>query len=290
MHAPLSPPEFHTWRMSDGYVLHGRVWQAGEAAVRDVGVLYLHGIQSHGGWFEWSASVLAEQGLAVVLPDRRGSGLNAAARGDVSDAVRWVDDIAELSTWMRRTLGVRRVALLGVSWGGKLALAVAARDPALAVEICLVAPGVFPAVDVGWRTRVRIGGALFTRPERLFPIPLSDPALFTDNPAGRAFISRDPLKLSTATARFLYQSALLDRRLRRLSDGKLRGRFHMLLAGQDRIIRNGLTKVWLGRVASHEPEIATFWDAGHTLEFEADRREYEEALITWGLTLRVDSQ
>lgn len=79
MCTPHSPPEFHSWTMSDGYVLHGRLWHPAGIA-RDGAILYLHGIQSHGGWFEWSASLLAHLGYPVLLPDRRGSGLNRPAR------------------------------------------------------------------------------------------------------------------------------------------------------------------------------------------------------------------
>jgi len=43
--------------VSDGYELHGACG-AGRHR-RAVAVLYLHGIQSHGGWFEWSAACVA---------------------------------------------------------------------------------------------------------------------------------------------------------------------------------------------------------------------------------------
>jgi len=83
--------------MSDGYALAGRIWtpevpagggdhagtpaHANDATVRWPMrvILYLHGIQSHGGWFEWSASRLAAAGHIVLLapagqwPEYRGS-------------------------------------------------------------------------------------------------------------------------------------------------------------------------------------------------------------------------
>jgi hypothetical protein len=39
-------------------------------------LLYLHGIESHGGWFLAAAEGLAERGATTYLLDRRGSGLN----------------------------------------------------------------------------------------------------------------------------------------------------------------------------------------------------------------------
>ncbi|MGE3182793.1 MAG: lysophospholipase, partial [Phycisphaerae bacterium] len=70
MFSPLTPPSFQNWPQDDGYVVRGRVWNANAPSTRTP-ILYLHGIQSHGGWYEWSASVLASQGQTVMMPDRR---------------------------------------------------------------------------------------------------------------------------------------------------------------------------------------------------------------------------
>src|SRR3972149_2395959 len=37
-------------------------------------VLYLHGIQSHSGWYVQSCEILSENGYTIYAPDRRGSG------------------------------------------------------------------------------------------------------------------------------------------------------------------------------------------------------------------------
>ncbi len=281
MRTPLTPPQFRSWIVSDGYELRGRVWQPTGSGTPLVAV-YAHGIQSHGGWFEWSASVLAEAGLGVVLADRRGSGLNRAARGDTAAAPRWLDDLDELSDWARHEWDTQRFAAVGVSWGGKLAVGWALRRPERVARVLLIAPGVFPAVDVGLRARLRIGLSLLTDPQRAFPIPLDDPALFTDNPAGRAFIADDPLKLTHATARFLFESARLDRRLRGSAPRSLSATTTLLLAERDRIVRNAPTVAWLRRLAVHPPDIHLLADAAHTLEFEPDPGPFRALLAGWG--------
>ena len=68
-------------------------------------MLYLHGIQSHGGWFEGSACYLAEKGLHVLLPDRRGSGLNEAERGHARSAGRLLQDVVETMAWLKGKTG-----------------------------------------------------------------------------------------------------------------------------------------------------------------------------------------
>ncbi|MBU0639372.1 MAG: lysophospholipase [Planctomycetes bacterium] len=243
--------------------------------------MYMHGIQSHGGWFEWSASLLARTGSPVLLPDRRGSGRNEAERGDTPSADRWLADIDELAEWVTREVGVRRLAGVGVSWGGKLAVAWALRRPARVERLLLVAPGLFPAVGVGIIGRVRIGAALLGQPGRRFPIPLDDPALFTSDPAGQSLIAHDPLKLTSATARFFYQSSRLDRQLMRCAPGRLQPTTTLILAGRDRIIRNERTERWLRRVAATPPTVQYFAEADHTLEFETDPGEFEQAVQDW---------
>ena len=280
MRPAITPPEFHDWKMSDGYVVRGRVWPpTGQERSRII--IYLHGIQSHGGWFEWSASLLAEQGCAVILPDRRGSGLNDAARGDVPSVERWLSDIDELAAWGQREFSAARVDLVGVSWGAKLALAWALRHKDGPRRLLLVGPGLFPAVDVGLWTRARIGLSLLAGGDRTYAIPLDDPNLFTDNPAGQDFIAGDRLKLTRATARFFWHSRRLDQRLLRAPDRALRDKTTLVLAERDRIIRNRPTEARIRRVMAEQLQVVTFPEAFHTLEFSADPAGFREVVAGW---------
>jgi alpha-beta hydrolase superfamily lysophospholipase len=280
MRTPRLPPQIIEWPVSDGYVPRARLWRPAGPDRKGL-IVYLHGIQSHGRWFEWSAALLAESGNTVILPDRRGSGLNQPARGDTPSAQRWLDDLDELVDRAALEFAIERLAVVGVSWGGKLAAAWALRSPQRVRRLLLIAPGLFPAVDVGLAGRVRIGVSLLTRPTRTVPLPLNDPALFTDHPAGRAFIAADPLKLTHATARFFCESARLDRRLVRAAQGALHADTTLILAGRDRIIRNAPTVRWLKRLAARPPAIQIFPDAAHTLEFEPDVTEFGRLIAEW---------
>ena len=280
MRPPLSPPDLCTWSLSDGYALRGRIWQPHNSPPR-LTVLYLHGIQSHGGWFEWSASLLAEAGCAVVLADRRGSGLNQEARGDTPSADRWLADIDELADWAASTFAAARFGVVGVSWGGKLAAAWALRRPERVERLMLIAPGLFPAVDLGLWDKLRVVQSLLAGGRRQMDVPLADPALFTDNPAGRQFIADDPLKLPRVTARFLYFSRVLDRELRRAAVRSLASPITLLLAGRDRIIRNGPTESWTRRISAQSVDIQVLNGCAHTLEFEPEVAPFAENLRRW---------
>lgn len=278
MRPPLTPPSPGQWTMSDGYVLRGRVW-AGPPRPRTC-VLYFHGIQSHGGWYEWSASVLASAGCAVVLPDRRGSGLCAPPRGDVCSLARWREDVDAIADWASAQFSSPRLAVLGMSWGGKLAADLAWRRPEIVERLLLLTPGVFPAVDVGFGGRLRIAASLLAGGRGEHLIPLSDPALFTDNPAGQAFIKQDALKLTHATARFLWHSTRLEASLRRLPAGAVRVPTQLVLAQGDRIIRNEPTVNWVRRVIGPSADVHSLAGA-HTLEFGESVREFQDLLSGW---------
>lgn len=287
MGADHAPPVLTSWRASDGYILHGRVWPATGAA-REAFV-YLHGIQSHGGWFERSAALLAESGAAVVLPDRRGSGRNGGPRGDAASIERLLADLDEIVSAVRARFGVARVALVAVSWGGRLAVEWALRRREWVSRMLLIAPGVFPAVDVGLATRARIAAALLAGGRRLFEIPLSDAALFTDNPARQAFIRGDADKLTHATARFLYASSRLEGRVRRLGRGALPAPAALVLASDDRIIRNEPTRAWFERVSGSRGRAARAGGSdnfcvlrgAHTLEFGTDAGAFFATIALW---------
>lgn len=264
--------------MTDGYTVRGRYWPATHPRAA---IIYLHGIQSHGGWYEHSASVLASEGCAVLLPDRRGSGLNADCRGDVPDRRQLLVDNETLSGWLCEATGIERLAIVGVSWGGKLAAASVNGCRNRFAAALLIAPGIYPAVDVGWQVRMRIGVSLLTgRGRRPFELPLQDPALFTDNPAGRAFIAADRLKLTHATARFLFVSRLLDGKVRRARPA--RGiAATLVLADRDKIIRNGPTETWFRAWAGPSAEVRQVPASAHTLELDADNSAFMAILRRW---------
>ncbi|MDP7637126.1 MAG: alpha/beta hydrolase, partial [Phycisphaerae bacterium] len=58
-----------------------------------LGVLYLHGIQSHPGWFFASADHLGQCGYEVFQVTRRGSGANRIARGHARSAQQLLQDV-----------------------------------------------------------------------------------------------------------------------------------------------------------------------------------------------------
>jgi alpha-beta hydrolase superfamily lysophospholipase len=272
-------PVDRTYKTADGTELPMRVWRPERLRAA---VVYLHGIQSHSGWYEASSRFLAEQGVAVYQVERRGSGTDRLhERGHVDRAETWLEDVAAAAEWARRETGAASVHLVGVSWGGKLALACAAHRPDLYRSLLLAAPGLCPRVDPTLAVKVRVARCLLVgRPLTRFPIPLGDPRLFTENPERLRFIAGDPLSLHEVTARFMYESRRLDG-LARQAARAVRLPLFLALAEKDRIIDNAATRTLVEAMPAPRRRVRLYPGACHTLEFEPDPQAYLCDLAAW---------
>jgi alpha-beta hydrolase superfamily lysophospholipase len=266
----LVEPTLETFTASDGYQWKYRRYDGGGPTV--VG---LHGIQSHGGWYVESCHRIARAGYSVSFLDRRGAGLNDSDRGDAPSFRRLLDDIAEYLTTLPRPR-----FLMAISWGGKLAVALQRRHPNQCDGVILIAPGLRPKVRPGLGERLRIIAARLGSRRRTFPIPLSDPELFTANTRRRQFIRDDSLMLRQATARLMFESGRMDVYLR------FAARFVtvpvlLLLAEHDRIIDNAATRRFVEQFRTMDRTVIEYTAAHHTLEFEPGGPPFVDDVLKW---------
>ncbi|HUS46743.1 MAG TPA: alpha/beta fold hydrolase [Phycisphaerae bacterium] len=275
---PISParplpaerlPQRLELELPDGY--RTAVYAHALAEADRLPVLYVHGIQSHPGWFMGSAAALASRGHAVFQVTRRGSGENETDRGHADSAGQLLDDVGAACGFVLGRTGCRRLHLLGVSWGGKLlaAYAASARDQQAVASLTMVAPGIAPRVDLPAARKLSVCLSAMVAPRRRFGIPLNDPQLFTDNEAMREYLRKDRFALHRATARLLLASHRLDVVLRRASRGAVGVPTSLLLAEKDRIIDNAATRQVVERLTAGRC-VARELPGCHVLEFEPD--------------------
>lgn len=271
--------------LADGYV--SSAWLYQPQANTALPVVYVHGIQSHPGWFSGSCMALAEAGHGVLAATRRGSGDNNVRRGHARNWRQLVNDLSAAVALARREFSAPQVHLVGVSWGGKLAAALCLEEmqaggpPAAAPSVAsltMVAPGIVPQVDVPLSTKLAVAGAMLCCRGKTFEIPLSEVELFTDNPAMQDYLRQDPARLHRATASFLFASRMLDRRLAAAAEGSLRVPTTLLLASRDRIIDNARTEQAVQRLCGGRARVVTL-QAAHTMDFELDPRPFLDVLL-----------
>lgn len=260
-----------------GYQAYARLWLP--ARPRGA-VLYHHGIQSHCGWYEGSAATLAEAGYAVMQVDRRGSGRNLQDRGHAESAGQLFADVLAARDELTRRSGFRDHHVVGVSWGGKLAVASYVNEPAGVKSLSLVTPGLFPLVGVSKQQMAKIGFAMLYEPHRLFDIPLNEADLFTTVPRWQRFFNTDKPTLRQCTAGFYLASRRMDKIVARFPKSRPVS-VHLFVAGDERIIDNDKTTSFIRDLHWPHSRITTYAGVRHSLEFEDDSETYFQDLVSF---------
>lgn len=281
---PVDPPQLAaardagavaTYQAPDGQALAYRAYRTGPAPA-DTALVYIHGIESHGVWFALAAEGLQRKGYDVFLLDRRGSGLNRENRGLVSGDAASADQLlGDVRSFVDGLDGrYRHVVLVGLSWGGKLALAEALTATNKKPDgLILITPGLVPAVGYGPLETVQIATASLMQPQAAFRTPI-EPEMFTTTPVWLAFIKDDPLRLRTVTARFLLATRGLDRIIARGANDR-QTRSLLIQAGQDRIVDNAGNRLLMAR-GPGDLAILTYPEETHSVQLDDVDRLVED--------------
>ena len=249
---------------------------------RRAGFLYLHGIESHSGWFDDAAAQLAAKGYPVFSLDRRGSGINRENRGYVSGhverGIQLVDDVRDAVHSIRQSGTLDEIYLIGLSWGGKYVMAYDAAYPDAVDGMVLITPGMKPKVDLGTGEKLGVFVDSVVAPKRQHRTPI-EPEMFTSTPKYLSYIINDPLRLQTVSAAFLMQSVKMDRLIKKSAGGD---RLPMLvfLAGRDRIIDNAATRKLVTRDPDRPVTIIEYPDQTHSIQLDAPGRMTRD-IVRW---------
>lgn len=245
-----------------------------EEATKEAVFLYLHGIESHAGWFRDVAELLKNAGYPVYCFDRRGSGINRENRGHSSGHVpRGVDLLDDLHAWIAHLRSIHPTQpffLTGLSWGGKYALAYDLIHPGAIDGLVLITPGIKPKIGLRFGEKLAVFRDAIVSPRRQHPVPIR-PEMFTDTPRHLDFIRHDPLRLHTVSARFLWENRRMDRLLDR-DDGSNHAPVLLFLAGKDCIIDNEATRRFFAKRPGRGVKILEYGDQTHSIQLDAPER------------------
>jgi acylglycerol lipase len=262
----------------DGVDLHYLRWPGAGTEPWAV-LVFLHGIASHAGWFAETATDLAERGVAVYAPDRRGSGRSGGRRGHLDRYERAIDDVERVAGQAALECPGTPVFLAASSWAAKLAVVHAARRPPWLAGLLLLGPGLLARVNLSPARRAAVLAGHVVAPTARLPIPLT-PELYTPSPRYRELIRADPLRLLEATTRFFWETARLDRLRARASAG-LRLPLLVLQGEADAMMDVPATRAWFAALGVEDRTYLAYPGAGHTLDFEPDRTRYLADMLAW---------
>jgi len=229
-------------------------------------VLFLSGVESHGGWYQKSLSHLQQKGITSYFLDRRGSGLSDGTQGDLESVDRLVQDLREVSKWLSARHVGEGLTLSAISWGAKWALSFwfsELENPF--TRLVLITPGLFRKVDLDLLSKIRALYGHYFSPQIKLPIPIPI-EFFTRDQKNLSFLESDPNRLHQVTARFAWVNYQLEKSLGQKS-GIYPQPVALLQADQDKIVDNQKNEEYL-RKRFFDLTIKNYPEAYHTLEFE----------------------
>ena len=274
--------EVRTFKTHDGKELAYVVHRPARLNARRAAFVYLHGIESHSGWFDPAAMQLAKRGYPVFSIDRRGSGLNRENRGYISGHVdrgtKLVDDVHHAVGIVKASGKFDEIYLIGLSWGGKYVMAYDATYPDEVDGMILITPGMKPKVDLSSGEKLAVFIDSVFAPTRQHRTPI-EAEMFTTDPVHLDYIKNDPLKLHTASASFFMQSRRMDKLVAKTDDAK-HPPMLVFLAGKDRIIDNEATRALVTRDPGRAVTVIDYPDQTHSIQLDAPERLTRD-IIRW---------
>ena len=102
-------------------------------------IMALHGLASSGHWYDWIAELFSKE-FRIIAPDQRGHGKTTQA----THGYDWPTLSLDIAGLMD-LLGIQRAAIMGHSWGGHVASAVAANQPERVSRLILIDGGILDA-------------------------------------------------------------------------------------------------------------------------------------------------
>ena len=129
-------PPVDRWIELESLRLHTRDWLPGQTEESQPAFLLYHGLSSNAATWDLVASRLERQGHRVLSVNQRGHGLSDKP-DDGYDFSTLVEDVRQVI----EVTGLSHVIIAGQSWGGNVALELAARYPGLALGYVFVDGG-----------------------------------------------------------------------------------------------------------------------------------------------------
>ncbi|MFJ3303935.1 alpha/beta hydrolase [Streptomyces sp. NPDC086549] len=241
-------------------------WGSGPAEL-----VYVHGLQSHGGWLAETGPALARRGIRVSVPDRRGSGRSTGLRGHLADAAGLLDDYAaHLSGIAAAARGP--VTVVGQSFGGSVlaALVATGRVPdGIRIVFCAPALG---------QQRARLDGPARSRARHRTGTEYSvihlDDRQYTTLPRYLRTMANDGLMVRMLTDSFrAVMVEIEDLYLTAGPEPWAARPVHVALPEQDPVIDLGASLEVLAELAP-QARIQRFETTSHYVEFTGVRQAY----------------
>jgi alpha-beta hydrolase superfamily lysophospholipase len=284
-----SPALSVAFESRDATPLRASLWRAHQPVA---GLLVVHGMQSHAGWFEVSttADEIARAGVTVMAYDRRGSGRSGGTPGHIDSADLFLEDLAAARTALTRELTSHGAVdvplhLLANCFGTRIVLPYLHAHPESFRSAVLTAPAIrmSRAADYTFGTKLHI---LFAAREQRFPTPLED-ELFVSSGPFLDWIRGDVLALRQVTAGFLRSTSQITRRMKKAARAIDTPMLVVLGSRDAMVINESIRSDFVARYRG--PIEVVELDSEHYVDFTDQQPALAAALIDWLLARSSES-
>ena len=275
----ISSGIIRTYSATDGTSLSYRYW-AGKPG-KPV-LVHLHGIEGHSQWLEPTARILNREGMTILAPDRRGSGLNSEIKKP-ANFKQLLSDIQELLHIAGKENGP--LFLIGNCWGAKPAAVLISSWQQGKLQLpdikglILTSPALVTKADLTFPEKIEVAIRWIAGSMKAIAVPLT-PEMFTDNKPYLDFITDDPKRLTHVSAHFFAQTFFLTEIAKRQAN-KIELPLLVMQAGRDDIVDVKAIETWFSKAASKDKTYKDFPWMAHSLDFDAQADEYINLLTSW---------
>lgn len=198
-------PNEHFLVSFDGTPIHYWLWTAAKPLADQPVVLIVHGAGEYAERYRPFAQFLNQAGYAVAAIDLRGFGQSGGPRAYVNRFSDYLEDLDAVAAQVLRTVGSKKLHLLGHSVGGLIAASAAALDrPAHLASLTLSSPCL--ALSFPVPPHLRAIGAVCSRlaPKTLFATRAISDLLTHDKEIAQAHRT-DPRIVHSMSARLFFE-------------------------------------------------------------------------------------
>lgn len=260
---------------ADGCELFLRSWKTNGPN----GLLILHGLGGHSGWYIDMGNELASRGISVYAMDHRGFGRSGGLRGHIENYRTFVEHIGYVVTEISKRHPEAGIFLLGHSMGAIFATHFAAKDQQRLAGVVFLNPwvGDTSRVSLGTTLAVMVGGVFKSRRHWQFAGGTEG---MTTNEEAVQMLQADAFWQRTQTLSFMFQVLLMSsailKQARQITIPAL-----VIQAEDDKAVRLAGSHKLYEALASSDKTWKTYAGYDHDSQFEEDRSQMDHDLVAW---------
>jgi acylglycerol lipase len=255
----------------------GRSW--GLVSESYAGVLLVHGLGGHSGWFEPLARRLKVRQIFALAYDQVGFGRRKTEV--FSSADQWLNDLAKVVAHLKGLLGDKPIFLVGNSMGGLIALKVMPLlSPTDIAGITLLSPAFEGHPKTfAWSYKLDMLFKSLFNPEKEYGLPYHIDSV-TDQETVKVWLENDPDRRFLIPGRMILSLLGLTQGLR-FSNLSTSCPVLMLTAGRDKLVDNKINQKVFARLISPEKKQRMFSSALHDLTLDPVIDEVADEIVSW---------